>query len=71
MPSIKRQTFEVASVADSELEARVAAWERKYGVSSSAMVEAFTQDGVLVETDDYLEWSHDWAALQATRRPDS
>jgi hypothetical protein len=67
MPSIKRQTFEVAGVADTELEARVTAWERKYGVPSSAMVEAFTEDGVFLETDDYLEWSHDWAALQASR----
>lgn len=68
MPSTKRQTFNVASVTNAELEARVAAWERKYGVRSSAMAEAFTHNGVFLETDDYLEWSHDWAALQATQQ---
>lgn len=69
MPSTRRQTFTVASVDVAELEARVAAWEKKYGVRSEAMTEAFTRDGALVEDDDYLEWSHDWAALQAARQP--
>ena len=69
MPSTRRQTFTVANVDITELESRVAAWEEKYGVRSEALAEAFTRDGLLVEDDDYLEWSHDWAALQAARPP--
>ena len=68
MRSTKRSTFSVASVTNAELEARVAAWEQQYAVPSSAMVDAFTHDGVFQETDDYLQWSHDWAALQAARQ---
>ena len=68
MPSTRRRAFTVANVDVAELESRVVAWEEKYGVASDAMAGAFTRDGVLVEDDDYLEWSHDWAALQAARQ---
>lgn len=60
--------FDVGYVTVEELERRVARWEARYGVPSERLADAFARDGSVVEDDDYLEWSHDWAALQAVRR---
>ena len=50
-----------------ELEYRIHAFEVHYGVPSSRMVEAFTRDGVVDETDDLSAWSTLYRTLLVVR----
>lgn len=33
-------------------------FEARYGVKSACLADAFRRDGRLVETDDFVRWSH-------------
>lgn len=34
------------------------AFEKRYGVKSSCLADAFRRNGRLIESDDFVRWSH-------------
>ena len=59
---------ELSRVNLAALEERLAAFERRFGVPSERMADAFMQGGRLVETEEFRSWSEVYATVRATRR---
>jgi hypothetical protein len=49
--------IEIAPLDVEGLRLQLAAFERQYETASSRLAEAFREDGELVETSDFLQWS--------------
>jgi hypothetical protein len=61
-----RLKTELRFVTVKDLQAQLAAYEQRYGVPSDRLADAFTIDGEVQETEDFLAWSTLYAALQAS-----
>jgi hypothetical protein len=67
-----RLKTELRFVTVGDLQARLAEYEKRYGIPSDRLVDAFTTDGELQETEDFHAWSALYAAFQAsTAKPRS
>jgi hypothetical protein len=56
-------------IAVEDLQTKLSEYEQRYGVPSSRLADAFTTDGELQETRDFLAWSTLYAAAQASTGP--
>lgn len=67
-----RLKTELRFVTVKDLQARLSEYEQRYGVPSDRLADAFTVNGKLQETEDFLAWSTLYAASQAsTAKPRS
>jgi hypothetical protein len=61
-----RLKTELRFVTVKDLQTQLAEYEQRYGVPSNRLADAFTTDGELQETEDFLAWSTLYAASQAS-----
>ena len=61
-----RLKTELRFVTVKDLQARLSEYEERYGFPSDRLTDAFTVNGELQETEDFLDWSTLYAASQAS-----